>query len=169
MRGGPVGARALGTIAGWHYTTGNVVWNAASEGIAEVGTGNLTAALVVGDFNQDGKADLAVTVFQEAEAFILLGNGNGTFALQPTPLKTGTGPASIAAGDFNGDGLPDLAVANSGSNNVSVFVNSLKTSATATLTGVTITGSGNQSVQAKDPGAASFGGSNSNALSLPPN
>lgn len=134
-----------------------------------VGTENQTANLVVGDFNQDGKADLAVTSFQLSETFILLGRGNGTFAQQSSPLKTGTGPASVATGDFNGDGLPDLAVADSGSNDLSVFVNSLKTSATATLTGVTVTGSGSQSVQAKYAGATNFSASTSNTLSLPPN
>src|SRR6185369_15535257 len=36
---------------------------------------------------------------------------------------SGSGPLSIAVGDLNGDGKPDLAVANSGSNNVSVLLN----------------------------------------------
>src|SRR5712691_6010400 len=38
-------------------------------------------------------------------------------------LNAGTLPVGIAAADFNGDGKIDLAVANSTSNNVSVFLN----------------------------------------------
>src|SRR2546423_5490 len=37
-------------------------------------------------------------------------------------LKTGRVPVSVAAGDFNGDGQRDLVVANSGSDNVSVYL-----------------------------------------------
>lgn len=37
-------------------------------------------------------------------------------------LTAGSEPAAIVSADFNGDGVPDLAVANSGSNNISVFL-----------------------------------------------
>ena len=130
---------------------------------------NELQSMVVGDFNQDGKLDLAVTVYNNAEALILLGNGNGTFTLQATPLKTGSAPQSIAVGDFNGDGKADLAVANDQSNNVSVLLNSLTTSRTATLSGITVSGSGNQSVVAKYAESADYAASTSNTLSLPPN
>ncbi len=57
--------------------------------------------VTVGDFNQDGKPDLATA------SGVLLGNGDGTFQpLIPYPPGSGT---VAAAGDFNGDGKPDLA------------------------------------------------------------
>src|SRR5947208_9953805 len=39
-------------------------------------------------------------------------------------LSAGTLPVAVAAADFNGDGKIDFAVANFGSNNVSVYLNS---------------------------------------------
>ena len=73
--------------------------------------------IVVGDFNHDGKADLAViseiNVPSPANfdypVAVLLGNGDGTFQ---SPVSTDGGsqvsPSSVAAGDFNGDGKSDL-------------------------------------------------------------
>jgi uncharacterized repeat protein (TIGR01451 family) len=64
----------------------------------------------MGDFNGDGKADLAVANGGSDNVSILLGNGNGTF--QAAVNYNVHGPRSVAVGDFNGDGKPDLAVAN---------------------------------------------------------
>jgi hypothetical protein len=69
--------------------------------------------VTVGDFNGDGKLDLAVANGQGAcpgcqSAFtILLGNGDGTFQA-PATNSGGVNPASIATADLNGDGKLDL-------------------------------------------------------------
>jgi hypothetical protein len=79
--------------------------------------------VAVGDFNGDGKIDLAVS---SGGVSILLGNGDGTF--QPAQnYAAGDSPSSVAVGDFDGDGHLDLAVANYGyytfpSGNVSVLL-----------------------------------------------
>ncbi len=81
--------------------------------------GGSAVFVAVGDFNRDGKADLAVIA--NAGISILLGNGDGTF--QPAvAYPVGSTPVSLALGDFNGDGKTDLVVANSGSDNVSVLL-----------------------------------------------
>jgi hypothetical protein len=75
-------------------------------------------AVVFGDFNGDGKVDLACGGFSFS---ILLNNGKGGFE-QPVRQAAGTAPSAVAVGDFNGDGKPDLAVANWGSNNISILL-----------------------------------------------
>ena len=76
----------------------------------DFGTGSLASSVAVGDFNGDGKLDLAVANASSATVSILLGTGTGGFGAK-TDFGTGGGPFSVAVGDFNGDGLLDLAVA----------------------------------------------------------
>jgi len=61
-----------------------------------------------GDFNGDGKLDLAAIGADSLS--ILLNNGHGGFA-RISNVAVGATPRDFAAGDFNGDGKPDLAVA----------------------------------------------------------
>ena len=68
-------------------------------------------SVAVGDFNGDGKQDLAVANDGSDNVSILLGDGAGNFSA-PTNFAVGDGPVSVAVGDFNGDGKQDLAVAN---------------------------------------------------------
>ncbi|MDT7807412.1 MAG: hypothetical protein QOJ70_1225 [Acidobacteriota bacterium] len=84
-----------------------------------VGTTPLSVA--VGDFNGDGKQDLAAANGNSNNISVLLGNGTGSFSAA-TNFAVGTAPLSVAVGDFNGDGKQDLAVANRDSNNVSVLL-----------------------------------------------
>jgi len=70
-------------------------------------------AVEVGDFNGDGKPDLAIAFGSPLDRItILLGRGNGTFQAGGN-FPTGPDPGSIVVGDFNGDGNLDLATANS--------------------------------------------------------
>ncbi len=87
--------------------------------------GTAPSALIVGDFNGDGKRDLAVACAGSNQVRVLWGNGNGTFK-EPLDLEVGSAPsalAALAAADFNGDGKPALAVANRDSNDVRVLLN----------------------------------------------
>jgi hypothetical protein len=85
--------------------------------------GSSAWSVAVGDFNGDGKADLAVANNGGANVSILLGYGNGAFQTAVN-YTVGSFPASVAIGDFNADGKLDLAVANNGpgANNVSVLL-----------------------------------------------
>lgn len=84
-------------------------------------TGSGSNSVATGDFNGDGKLDLAVTNSSDNTVSILLGDGAGNFTLTSSP-PVGSSPSSVAVGDFNGDGKLDLAVANSGNSTVSILL-----------------------------------------------
>jgi hypothetical protein len=66
---------------------------------------------IVGDFNRDGKPDLAVSAAQSNNVCILINKGDGTFQ-NPVFYLTDFNAEGVATGDFNKDGKLDLAVAN---------------------------------------------------------
>lgn len=72
--------------------------------------------IATGDFNQDGKIDLAVANNVGPYGIVVfLGNGNGTFSAgQNVPSANGFNATRIAAGDFDGDADLDLALAHYG-------------------------------------------------------
>jgi len=71
--------------------------------------GSEPSAIAMGDFNGDGKPDLAVANRDSDDISILLGDGGGAFAAQRR-YPAGDGPRFIATHDFNADGLRDLVV-----------------------------------------------------------
>ena len=77
-------------------------------------------AVVAGDFNGDGKNELAVVNSATNDVTILL-NVGGTFSTLAT-IPVGNSPSGIATADFNGDGKLDLAVTNSADNNVHILL-----------------------------------------------
>ena len=84
----------------------------------------LSPVIAAGDFNGDGKLDLAVAHTFSNSLSILLGNGDGTFA-QPvdTPVPADAlGGSIIATGDFNGDGILDLAIATGRDNATTILL-----------------------------------------------
>jgi hypothetical protein len=102
--------------------------NAPSSPINLGGTGATTKeplSMATGDFNGDGKQDLALGI-QDASSMryvsVLLGNGDGTFTPVSSSTVTGNCPRALSVGDINGDGKLDLAVANSNDNTVSILL-----------------------------------------------
>jgi Ca2+-binding RTX toxin-like protein len=127
-----VGARPNSVIAGDFNGDGKsdlAVANSASNSISvllsngfggfstspniSVGANTLPISVKVGDFNGDGKSDLAVAKIFSNNIAILLGNGNGSFNASPN-VVVGSSPADVVVGDFNRDGIADLATVNAG-------------------------------------------------------
>jgi subtilase family serine protease len=125
------------------------------------------------DMNGDGKLDVIAPSFYNAIGAnvlqILSGNGDGTLQ-SPVDytLPQQFGQAAIAA-DLNGDGAPDLVVAQTDSNFDQGYVLSYlnATQGTATLSNVSVPGSGSQRIVARYSGNKNHSGSKSQPITVP--
>jgi hypothetical protein len=81
-------------------------------------TGAGGSALVVADFNGDGRPDIAVAdkTLSKVSVFLNKGTASGGINFQPAPINVAAGanPVALVAADFNLDGKMDLAVADNG-------------------------------------------------------
>ena len=90
-------------------------------------SGVLQAPMTFGDFNGDGKVDIAVTAPGKDTLAVYLGNGDGTFQapkLSTIPLNAGQSLSAspLVAADFNHDGKLDLAIVGSDNTNTTVYI-----------------------------------------------
>jgi hypothetical protein len=92
----------------------------AFERAPDVPTGTGSWALVLADFDRDGRQDVAVTNASANTVSVLLGAGDGSFGGR-FDVGTGSRPVGLAAGDLDGDSRPDLATANSGGTSVTLL------------------------------------------------
>jgi probable HAF family extracellular repeat protein len=102
------------------------------SGQTNVAIGDRPWAVAAGDFNADGKVDLAVANVDNNTVSVLMGNGDGTFQA-PLTFPTGNSPTALLVADLNGDGLPDLVVVDSNSGAVTVLLNTTQISTTPVL------------------------------------
>src|SRR5262249_8284602 len=88
---------------------------------------SLQNALAVGDFDRDGKLDLATSANDPAGTGVnvLLGRGDGTLVNAVQPSVWISWSTSIATGDMNGDGKLDLVVAEADFFNGTTYVDVL--------------------------------------------
>ncbi len=89
-------------------------------------------AIVVDDFNRDGKLDIACVMVSPNIGNVtnqyvatFLGNGTGSLGNPVISLNSGffSTADSIASGDVNNDGLPDLLITGPGQENSRIYLN----------------------------------------------
>ena len=155
----------LATANGYYSGTASILLNTTTTGATtptfapkvDFTTGSKPSSVSIGDFNGDGKPDLAVANGDYIGTASILLNTT-TEATTPTfatkfDLPTGSGPNSVSIGDFNGDGKPDLATANEGDSTASILLNTTTTGATTPTFATKVdftTGSGPRSVSIGD-------------------
>jgi FG-GAP-like repeat/Abnormal spindle-like microcephaly-assoc'd, ASPM-SPD-2-Hydin/FG-GAP repeat len=83
--------------------------------------GSSPASVVIGDFNGDGRPDIATANSVSNDVSVLLQNSDGTFQTAMS-YPVGHGPTSIQVGDVNGDGKLDLVLINSTDNTLAVLL-----------------------------------------------
>src|SRR4051794_15366514 len=93
----------------------------ALEGGAAIQLSSNVHAVAAGDFNSDGRLDLAATT-AASQVVLLLRNALNNGFSQGQSFATGATPTGIAVGDYNGDGLADLAVANRGGDTATILL-----------------------------------------------
>ncbi len=105
------GSNSLGRAAKIYKNNGNGTFS--EDTTAESGlTGVNMSSVAWGDYNSDGKPDLALTGYSGAGPIskIYKNNGNGTFS-EDTTAESGLAAVymgSVAWGDYNSDGKPDI-------------------------------------------------------------
>jgi hypothetical protein len=117
-------------------TTGNYISTFLGNGrgvfalaqTVQLGTGSLKGDIALGDFNEDGKLDVAFPVASiqtqhtpSTEVDIFFGDGHGNLSAGPV-LTVGQEPHTVIAVDVNHDGHLDLAVTNRTDGTVTVLL-----------------------------------------------
>jgi Bacterial Ig-like domain (group 3)/FG-GAP-like repeat len=119
-----------------------------------------------GDFDGDGKIDLAVGNLDGLNITVLQGKGDGTFKKS---TLNGDSSFGLLSADTNFDGFTDIIGIGPMLLDVDVFQPTWLATTTASLTGVTVAGTGTHQVDANYPGDTNYTGSTSNTVPLTAN
>ncbi len=91
------------------------------SGNSQIAAGPNQNNIALGDFNNDGKQDMAMAHEGFNTLSIRMGDGHGGFSGN-TEIAVSSHPYSLAIGDFNNDGKQDIANTNQGNDRVTVLL-----------------------------------------------
>jgi autotransporter-associated beta strand protein len=129
-------------VANWNSHTVSVLLNSTAPGAMTLSftteqcfiAGYWSYSVSLGDFNGDGRLDLAVADESSDTISVLLNTTEPEAATASFATKqdfaAGINPSFVAMGDVNCDGKPDLVATNYSSHAVSVFLNTTEPGAT---------------------------------------
>lgn len=126
-----------------------------------------TGSLAFGDFNYDGKTDVAVYNAIAGQLLVYAGNGDGTLQSTPAVQQLPGSPTTaeqMAAGDFLNNGSSQLLLFDTTNGNLD-FLQPAAT-ATAALSNVSVPQCGLQQVSGAYSGDTNFSASTSNSVAL---
>lgn len=83
--------------------------------------GGIYTRLASGDFDKDGRDDIAVLDRASNRVLIYHQDATGEFSLEGSPIGVGFGPTDLTIADVNQDSWPDIIVANGSSGDISVI------------------------------------------------
>jgi len=114
-----VSANAIGSLSVWMSHGSNDL-----ESRPEVPVGSAPRSIAPGDFDMDGKLDLAIADDgHPGNDVVHIVQGNGAGDLQAVAVYTvGDTPSNVRAGDFNEDGVLDLVTSDQYSNEVGMLL-----------------------------------------------
>lgn len=72
--------------------------------------GYLPVGLAVGDFDGDGRTDIATANHETQSAYVLRNTGSGVAFEAPVGVGVDSTASSVASGDLDGDGIDDMIV-----------------------------------------------------------
>jgi hypothetical protein len=111
-----------------------------AAGKISLASGSFPHAVVVDDFNRDGRRDIASANEFTENVTVCLGNGAGGCATVNSANNTGITPFAMLAADFNRDTCADLVTANNGDGSMSYLLNNCAGNFTVTSSPVGCTG-----------------------------
>jgi hypothetical protein len=116
-----------------------------------------------GDFDGDGKIDLAVGNWDGLNITALLGKGDGTFKKS---TLDGDSSFGLLSADLNFDGYADIIGIGPTLFDIDAFESTWSATTNASLTGVAVAGTGTHQVNATYPTNSNYTGSTSNTVPL---
>jgi hypothetical protein len=112
------GAAVAATAAVLVLVPGALAADAGFAGRPDISLGGPTS-VAVGDFNSDGRQDIAAVSSSSKQVLVSLGRADGGFTAAPV-VEVGKNPSQVVVADFNADGRDDMAVTNVDDKDVSV-------------------------------------------------